>query len=367
MKAALRSAAAAAALLAPLAASLLAPSAHAATAAAAQQGSIATMSINSDAGLSPGATLRVQVVASPDARRASVTLGDSGVIVPLQEQSAGKYTGTHVVRRSERIDPMQQMVARVTYDERTVSRQFNFPPGFRALAMGAAAAAAPPNPVIDRLAVRAEGPLEPGRDLHFTLRGAPGGDAWLDIPGVTRGVDLLETRPGVYEGTYTVRERDDPDAFRTAIATLRKGDQRATARVGMDRLTDADRDSARNERRDDRAPQVGRASAPGGALPLHIASRGDNAVDADGNITLRGRTVPLANVRVQVQSVADVGGVVGITQPVADVSVQADRSGEFAVSIAPRGVPGARYDVHVTASDGSQRAEERLSLVQRRG
>lgn len=365
MKAVLRSTAAALALAAPFAAGLVAPAAHAATAATAPQGSIATLSLNSDAGVSPGATLRVQVGAAPDARHASVTLGDSGVVVPLQEQSPGKYTGTHVVRRSEHIDPLQQMVARVTFGDRTVSRQFNFPPGFRALAMGAAAPTPAANPVIDRLAVRSAGPIEPGRELHFTLRGAPGGDASLDIPGVTGGVALAETRPGVYEGTYTVRRRDDPDAFRKAIATLRKGEQRATASVGMDRLADADRDVARSERQDERAAQD--SGAGEGALPLRITSRPDGAIDADGNLTLRGRTVPLANVRVQVESVADVGGVVGITQPVADVSVQADRGGGFAVSIAPRGLPGARYDVHVTASDGSQRAEERLRLVQRAG
>jgi hypothetical protein len=61
---------------------------------------------------------------------------------------------------------------------------------------------------------------------------------------------------------------------------------------------------------------------------------------------------------------------VGVTQPVADQSVQADREGYFAVALAPRGglpIPGTRYDVHVTATSGSQTAEERLTLLQRQG
>ena len=67
--------------------------------------------------------------------------------------------------------------------------------------------------------------------LRFRLVGAPGGDASMDIPGVIQGVDLRETRPGEYEGTYTVRQRDNPDAFRTAVATLRRGDDRVSARL----------------------------------------------------------------------------------------------------------------------------------------
>jgi hypothetical protein len=131
----LRSTVAAVLLLAPVAASFLAQPASAATAAAAP--AITNMSINSDAGLSPGATLRVQVTASRDTRSASVALGDSGVVVPLRQQSPGNYSGTYVVSRKDRIDPMQMMTARVTAGTGTVSRQFNFPAGFQALAMGA--------------------------------------------------------------------------------------------------------------------------------------------------------------------------------------------------------------------------------------
>lgn len=92
-------------------------------------------------------------------------------------------------------------------------------------------------------------------------------------------------------------------------------------------------------------------------------------VDANGNLALQGRTAPLANVRVQVESVANVGGVLGVTQPLADQTVQADRNGNFSVLIPPRGlpIPGTRYDVHVTATDGSHTAEERITLYQRQG
>src|SRR5205085_1288149 len=86
----LRSTVAAVMLLVPVAASFMAQPAQAQTRA---QPAISNMSLNSDAGLSAGATLRVQVYATANAQRASVTLGDSGVTVPLRQQTAGNYTG----------------------------------------------------------------------------------------------------------------------------------------------------------------------------------------------------------------------------------------------------------------------------------
>lgn len=456
MQARLRSTVAAMMLLAPLAAGLVAQPATAATTRAATAPSINTMSLNSDAGLTAGATLRVQLQASPHARSASVTLGDSGVTIPLRQQAAGNYTGSYVVRRSDRIDPTQLITARVTYGARTYSRSFNYPTSFQDLAAMGAGPAPSARMQIERFVMRPAGRLEPGRELRFRVVGAPGGEAWVDIPGVIRGVDLDEVRPGVYEGTYTVRRRDDARAFDRAVATLRNGNQRATARLDL-------RGGDREFGRDDRAPQItdlmpangertsergrervgahlsdegsgidpstarlrlngrdvtadarvtpeeiryrgqldpGRYSAevsvqdnagnrttkswtfdvvdrdraPVGeirnGLPLQVTSHADNAaIDANGNLAIQGRTAPLANVRVQVESVASVGGVIGMSQPVADQTVQADRDGRFSVLVTPRAlpIPGTRFDVHVTASDGSHTADERITLYQRRG
>lgn len=366
VKTTLRSTVAAVMLLAPLAASFVAQPAHAATRATVAQPQITNMALNSDSGLSPGATLRVQLSATPNARSASITLGDSGVTVPLRQQTRGNYTGSYVVRRSDRIDPTQLITARVQFGNRNYSREFNFPPAFQALAMGAApAAAARPALAIERFAMWPMGRLEPGRELHFRVVGAPGADAWLDIPGVIRGVDLSEVRPGVYEGTYTIRRRDDLDAFRNAVATLRNGNQKVTARAdlrGEDRDT-LGRDRDRDERAGDRIAST--------VLPLQITSHSNNmAVDANGNLAIQGRTVPFANVHVHVDAVASLGGVLGLNQPVVDQAVQADRQGYFSVAVPPRGglpIPGTRYDVRVTATSGSQTAEEHLTLVQRQG
>ncbi|MDB5859671.1 MAG: hypothetical protein JWQ76_3360 [Ramlibacter sp.] len=228
MKTAIRNHAAAALLLFPLAAAVVATPAHAQQyRVAAAQPAISSLALNSSSGLAPGAVLRLQVYATPGARQASVALGDSGIRVIVREQSPGNYLGTYTVRRGDRLDPRQPMTARATYGERIVTSQVSYPPSFQALAMGGPAT----GPAIERFVMNPRGRIEPGRELRFRLVGVPGADAWLDIPGVIRGIDLAETRPGVYEGTYTVRRRDDVNAFARAVATLRAGNQRSIARV----------------------------------------------------------------------------------------------------------------------------------------
>lgn len=364
----LRSTVAAAMLLLPLAGALVAPGAQAAPRAAVAQPAITNMSLNSDAGLSPGATLRVQVYATKNARSASLTLGDSGVTVPLRQQSAGSYTGSYVVRRGDRIDPMQLMTARVTFGNRTYSRQFNFPPGFQALAMGAQR-----DP--DRNDRR------DNKDEHRARRDArapqitdltpPNGDQVGERGRTVISARLSDEGSGVDRDSVRLRlnGRDVSDDVRVseneAIYRANLDPGRYTAELTVrDRAGNATTKSwgfdvtARGERHG------------GGALPLTVTNHQNNAVvDANGDLAIRGRTAPFANVRVQVESIANVAGVLGVTQPVADQTVQADGEGRFGVVVAPRGlpIPGTRYDVRVTATSGSQTAQERLTLVQRQG
>ncbi|MDB5857826.1 MAG: hypothetical protein JWQ76_1515 [Ramlibacter sp.] len=462
MKFKLRSQVAAIMLLAPAAAIFIAQPAAAQQRAVVATPVITSMAVNADEGLAPGSTLNFQLYAAPRARKADVVLGKSGIIVPLRERTPGNYTGSYVVRRADRIDATQFMAARVTHQQ-TVARNFAYPPSFQALAQGPAPAPAPvavavAGPAIERFVMRPVGRLEAGRELNFRLVGAPGADAWMDIPGVISGVDLAETRPGVYEGSYTIRRRDNLDAFHGAVATLRSGNARATAKLDInDRGWERDRQQARDERppqitdlmpaNGERITERGRAHVGakitdegagidpasvrlrvggrdvtadtrvtdgevqyradldpgrytaeltvrdkagnatskawtfdvvyaererdrvgGGPLPLQITSHANGAQIDNGMLTLQGRTAPGANVRVQVESVANVGGLLGVTQQVMDQTIQADRNGHFSVSVQPSGlpIPGQRYDVRMTSSNGNQTAEERITL-QRRG
>jgi hypothetical protein len=447
---------AAAMLLVPMAAALVASPAAAQHRVVVAQPAIAGLTLNADHGLAPGSVLQVQLNATPGARWSDVTLGASGVRIALREQVAGRYVGRYVVRNADRIDPTQHIAARAAYGDRAVTARFTYPPSFQSFGMGAA----PARDLIERFTLRHGGDMEPGRELRFRLVGAPGGQAWVDIPGSRYRVQLEETRDGVYEGRYTMRRRDDPDAIERAVATLERGNLRDTARVEVRGQGRDDDDRWGRDRRDpqisdvtpahgDRVSERGRVHlsarlsdegsgvdtasvrlrlngrdvtsdarlmddqlrysndlAPGRytaeltvrdrsgntaqkswtfdvverdrwggyephGLPLQLTSHGNNTVvDANGQLVLQGRTAPYASVRVQVESISSVGGLLGLTQQVADQTVQADRNGYFSTVVAPRTalpLPGTRYEVRLTASSGGQTAEERVSLLQRQG
>lgn len=195
--------------------------------AQAEGGQISNMSLNSNGGLRPGATLSLHVYATPGARWANVTLGDGGVRVRLAEQRPGEYFGTHRIERGERIDPDGVMTVRAGWGEGPVAVTFNFPLAFQALARSTLT-----QPEVDSFAMWPRNNLDPGEVVRFRVAGTPGAEARLNVPGVVRGLPLMEVRPGVYVGRYTIRAHDDPEAFEDARVVLDSGDQRVVVRIG---------------------------------------------------------------------------------------------------------------------------------------
>lgn len=446
MKSILRPSVAALLLLFPSAVLLTAP-------AMAQQRAVVTpaiqgIALNADRGLAPGSTLNVSVQGTVNARSAEVRLGDSGVDIALREVAPGTYRGSHTIRPGDRIDPRGMLSVQLTTSSETVTRNFTFPATFQAPAAPRAQ-----TPRIERFVMQAGEQLERGSELRFRLNGTPGGDAWLNIPGVVSRMDLAETRPGVYEGEYTIGRRDNLRAFQNARANLSIGKQRTTVRAervseaapprdaraptisnltppngervgergrvhisaaladegtGVDptsvRLRVDGQDVTREARvtaeevdyRDDLRPgrhavelsvkdRAGntttkawafdvvdrdRDHAGSGPLPLRVSSPDNGSVvDANGNLQVEGRTAPGASVRVQVEAVSAVGGALGLTQQVADQTVQADGEGRFNLALRPRAlpIPGTRYEMRITVTHGNQTAEERITVHQRQG
>lgn len=128
--------------------------------------------------------------------------------------------------------------------------------------------------LIERFVLRPAGRLHAGQEVRFRLNGAPGGQAWVDVPGVISGVELVETRPGVYEGSYVIRRRDNLDAFEGSVGTLQRGQQRASARVEV-RGNDRDRDDRFG--RDERPPVVSDVSPAQGE---RVGTRGQVRISA---------------------------------------------------------------------------------------
>jgi outer membrane lipoprotein SlyB len=63
--------------------------------------------------------------------------------------------------------------------------------------------------------------LEPGTELNFDLYGTPGGEATVRIDGATRNLRMTETRPGTYQGTYTIGVHDRIRPASSVSANLR--------------------------------------------------------------------------------------------------------------------------------------------------
>jgi outer membrane lipoprotein SlyB len=71
--------------------------------------------------------------------------------------------------------------------------------------------------------------LAPGVELAFDVYGTPGGSVMLQIAGATRNLQLTETEPGQYQGTYTIGNRDRISANSAVTANLRVGNQVASS------------------------------------------------------------------------------------------------------------------------------------------
>ena len=67
--------------------------------------------------------------------------------------------------------------------------------------------------------------LAPGVELNFDVYGTPGGRVYLQIAGANRNLQLTETDPGQYQGTYTISSRDRITDNSSVTANLRVGNQ----------------------------------------------------------------------------------------------------------------------------------------------
>lgn len=259
MKAMLRGQVAALMLLAPVASTFIAQPVYAQQRVAVPQ--IQSLSLNGDDGLDAGSQLRIVVNGTPGGR-ATVNFGKTDITVALKETQRGVYRGTYTVRRADRIDPTAVLNVRLARGSVVARHSFTYPPSFQALAMGAGPALAPPPaavaeaPRIERFVAVPVGRIEPGRELRYRVHGLPGANVTLEIPGVVNGVAMREVSPGLYEASYTIRQRDDLDHFSTAIATLRSGNRWVTSRL----------DRAFVIERDNRAPTISRLTPEQGDI-----------------------------------------------------------------------------------------------------
>ncbi|MDP3618968.1 MAG: hypothetical protein Q8R63_04155 [Ramlibacter sp.] len=234
---------AAAFLLMPVAATLMALPATAQAQRAAPQ--LESFAVEADNGLASGSELSFRVEGAP---RAQVTLRIRGVqrLIVLKETDRGVYTGSYTIRRADRINEESAIRASLRVRNVTTSTVFNFPANIDRPVAVRPPRGEPRPPVvvapalrIERFAVTPVNRLEPGAELMFTLNAVPGARAEFDIPGVVQNVPMREVRPGVYEGSYTIRRMDNFAPSRPVVATLRIGDRVVTQALTQALIADA--------------------------------------------------------------------------------------------------------------------------------
>ena len=195
-----------------------------------------SLELSTDDDLQPGSRLRIKVIGTP---RGQATVRIRGVrdTLVLREAEPGVYVGRYTIKRDDLIEEDGQIRGAIRAGGRTAAASMTVaeassvsrPPDRPAVAV------LPPAPAlrIERFALAPFDRMEPGVDLRFALDGVPGASVVVDVPGVANGLTLRETRPGHYEGVYTVRRADAIDVSRPIVATLRMGERAVTANITM--------------------------------------------------------------------------------------------------------------------------------------
>lgn len=303
---------------------------------------VQSLAVDADAGLEPGSRLRFRLVGTPRVQ-ASVRIRGVRDNIALREVQPGVYVGRYTLKRTDRVAPDTDVRAVLRRGNRSVLANFEL--GATMAAPPVAVAPPPPPPPvrapdplrIERFGMQPIERIEPGAELQFALDGMPGANASVEMPGIDRNLRLVETRPGHYEGSYTVRHSDAMHPSRPFVATLRAGERVVTASLNM--MVVRPGADNRPPNGDNRAPDLVQlvpaegATVPAG-LPVLITARFD-----DG----RGSGVDPASVRIVVSGR-------NVTQ-----EAQIDRESlSFRAALPP-----GRHTVEVTASDRAGNAVRR--------
>ena len=142
------------------------------------------------------------------------------------EVTPGRYQGSYIISRSDRIGPEARVHANLRQGNRVATAvlgealQVGWPvPGEGSLA-----------PEIQSASVA----REPGRSeaLRYTVRGTPGGQASVQLQGSQpRNVVLDEVRPGEYSGVYVLPQGAWVDTGQPLVAQLRVGNRTSNLNV----------------------------------------------------------------------------------------------------------------------------------------
>lgn len=178
----------------------------------------------------PGSELAFTLYGSPGGA-AAVQIGGATAAMALVETETGVYEGTYTIRSRDKITAASTATANLRVGNRVASVVLDEPLIGNARRPGAATSATG-GPTIDRLEVDPPARLVAGEELVLTMTGTPGGTASARIVGVRAKLVMNEVRSGVYEGAYTIRNRDRIASDSVVTGNLRVGNRETSAVLG---------------------------------------------------------------------------------------------------------------------------------------
>lgn len=283
--------------------------------------------------IEPGADLKFILNGTPGAK-AAFSIDGVTKDVAMQETRSGHYEGTYTVRRADNFPASTNITATLQINGQAVRTRLN-----QALVSDARP------PVIKNLSPRDNETV--GGNLVLVSA------TFEDIGGV--GVDAKNIRVIV----------DGNDVTRNATVTAQYFNYRADLTPGRHSAEVIVKDLSGNMVRQSWNFVVGQAVPT--SLPLSITNHSNNSQVGPGSVEVRGMTAPDARLDVQVQAVAAVAGMFGLTQQVYDQSMRSDASGYFAFTFQPQvAVPGTRYEININATKGDLQNQLKITLHQQK-
>jgi outer membrane lipoprotein SlyB len=181
----------------------------------------------------PGRELIFTLYGSPGGSAVVKISGATGSVV-LAETESGVYEGTYTIRSRDKITAASTATANLRLGNKVASTILDEPligrPGTRRPPPPVASAM---TPTIERFDIDAPTRIEAGEELLLSLTGTPAGTASATISGVKGKIMLNEARSGVYEGRYTIKNRDRVSANSAVSANLRVAGREANTVSGQ--------------------------------------------------------------------------------------------------------------------------------------
>lgn len=285
--------------------------------------------------IEPGAELNFVLTGTPGAT-ASFTI--DGVVrdVRMAEAAGGRYEGSYTIRRLDHFPASVSIIGMLEANGRTARS---------GLEQALISDAKPP--VIRNIYPRDGETVVAGAVINVSA-------TFDDSGGV--GVDPKSVRVMI----------GGADVTRGAAVTTQSVTFRADLRPGIYPVEVTARDLAGNTVRQNWKFTVAAQAAPTN-LPLQVLSHAHNAQVGGGVTEIRGRTAPQATVDAQVNGIASVAGLFGVTQQLFRQTLRADANGNFAFSFQPQfAVPGTRYEIALHAVKADLTRDLNLVLFQQR-